>query len=196
GAIKRWSRSEEARTWSLTSYVSQCVLKHLCVIDHPVCGAAVASRLFIDAAASPPWQGGESAGTQPFARLLTALRGIAVALIFFTATAFAQDPQSAVLTQIGIDQKLNAPVPMNLLFEDESGATVRMGEFFHGKPVLLSLVYYECPMLCSLTLNGLVKSLRPLAFTIGNEFEVVTVSFDPNEKPDLAAAKKRGYVQD
>ena len=117
-------------------------------------------------------------------------------LIFSTAPAFAQDPPAGVLAQIGIDQKLNAPIPMNLLFRDESGADVRIGEFFHGKPVILSLVYYECPMLCSMTLNGLVKSLRPLAFTVGNEFEVLTVSFDPHERPELAAAKKSGYLQD
>lgn len=119
-----------------------------------------------------------------------------LALIFSSATAFAQDPPAGVLAEIGIDQKLNAPIPMNLLFRDESGTDVRIGEFFHGKPVILSLVYYECPMLCSMTLNGLVKSLRPLTFTIGKEFEVVTVSFDPSEKPDLAAAKKSVYVQD
>jgi len=117
-------------------------------------------------------------------------------LIFSTAPAFAQDPPAGVLAQIGIDQKLNAPIPMNLSFRDESGTDVRIGEFFHGKPVILSLVYYECPMLCSMTLNGLVKSLRPLTFTIGNEFEVVTLSFDPNEKPALAAAKKSVYVED
>lgn len=119
-----------------------------------------------------------------------------IALILWSATAFAQDPPAGVLAEIGIDQKLNAPIPMNLLFRDESGTDVRIGEFFHGKPVILSLVYYECPMLCSMTLNGLVKSLRPLTFTIGKEFEVVTVSFDPSEKPDLAAAKKSVYVQD
>ena len=60
----------------------------------------------------------------------------------------------------------------------------------------MSLVYYECPMLCSLTLNGLVKSMRPLAFNIGEEYEVVTVSFDPNEKPELAAGKKSVYIKD
>jgi len=138
------------------------------------------SRLFIDVRA----------------RFLTPFSAFAIALILSGTPAFAQDPPTGVLGEIGIDQKLNSPIPMNLLFRDESGAPVRIGEFFHGKPVLLSLVYYECPMLCSMTLNGLVKSLRPLTFTPGNEFEVVTVSFDPNEKPDLAAAKKSVYVQD
>ena len=119
-----------------------------------------------------------------------------LSLLLLGGTALAQDPPAGVLGEIGVDQKLNAPIPKDLLFKDESGRDVRIGDFFHGKPVILSLVYYECPMLCSMTLNGLVKSLRPLAFTIGNEFEVVTVSFDPNEKPELAAAKKDVYVSD
>ena len=117
-------------------------------------------------------------------------------LLLLGGTALAQDPPAGVLGEIGVDQKLNAPIPKDLLFKDESGRDVRIGDFFHGKPVILTLVYYECPMLCSMTLNGLVKSLRPLAFTIGDEFEVVTVSFDPNEKPELATAKKDVYVND
>src|SRR5262249_31622817 len=66
----------------------------------------------------------------------------------------------------------------------------------HKRPVVLSLVYYECPMLCSMTLNGLVKSMRAMPFHIGDEFEVLTISFDPSEKPELAAAKKQVYVGD
>jgi protein SCO1/2 len=129
-------------------------------------------------------------------RSLAALIVSAIALILWGGAAFAQDPPAGVLADIGIDQKLNAPIPMDLMFRDELGRDVRIGEFFHHKPVILSLVYYECPMLCSMTLNGLVKSFRPLSFTVGNEFEVLTVSFDANEKPDLAAAKKSGYVKD
>src|SRR5436190_21412836 len=108
----------------------------------------------------------------------------------------AQDPPAGILTEIGVDQKLNAPVPMDLVFKDEAGRDVRLGNFFHGKPVVLSLVYFECPMLCSLTLNGLVKSMRPLSFTIGKEFDVITISFDPHEKPELAAAKQAACVKD
>jgi protein SCO1 len=85
---------------------------------------------------------------------------------------------------------------MDLVFHDESGKAVRLGDLFRDKPVVLSLVYYECPMLCSMTLNGLVKSMRPLAFNVGDEFDVITISFDPNETPALAAAKKGVYVQD
>ena len=115
---------------------------------------------------------------------------------FRTLTVMAQDPPAGILTEIGVDQKLNAPVPMDVHFKDEAGKDVRLGDLFHGKPVVLSLVYYECPMLCSMTLNGLVKSMRPLAFNLGDEFDVLTISFDPHEQPELAAAKKSVYVSD
>jgi protein SCO1/2 len=117
-------------------------------------------------------------------------------LLFASSTALAQDPAAGVLSQIGIDQKLNRSLPLDLRFQDESGKDVQLGHFLRGKPVILSLVYYGCPMLCSMTLNGLVKSMRPLALGIGDEFEVVTISFDPNEKPGLAAANKDVYVKD
>ncbi len=108
----------------------------------------------------------------------------------------AQDPPDRILTQIGVDQKLNAPVPLDLHFKDEAGNDVQLRNLFRGKPIVLSLVYYECPMLCSMTLNGLVKSIRPLAFSIGEEFDVLTISIDPRETPQLAAAKKNVYVKD
>jgi protein SCO1/2 len=117
-------------------------------------------------------------------------------LFFAMSPAGAQDPPAGILNEIGVDQKLNAPVPLQLTFKDESGNDVKLAELLRGKPVILSLVYYECPMLCSMTLNGLVKSLRPLAFNVGEDFEVVTISFDPSEKPDLAAAKKNVYIKD
>src|SRR4029453_11368292 len=115
-------------------------------------------------------------------------RLVLVLLLFANSGLMAQDPPVGILAQIGVDQKLNAPIPMDLPFKDESGMSVQLRDFFHGKPVILSLVYYECPMLCSMTLNGLVRSMRPLAFDIGDEFDVVTVSFDSNEQPALAAA--------
>ena len=125
------------------------------------------------------------------------MKKLALALLLFANSGLmAQDPPAGVLAQIGIDQKLNAQIPLDLPFKDESGTSVQLRDFFHGKPVILSLVYYECPMLCSMTLNGLVRSMRPLAFNIGEEFEVVTVSFDSNEPPALAAAKKNVYVKD
>jgi protein SCO1 len=119
-----------------------------------------------------------------------------VCLLLANSIALAQDPPAGILMEIGVDQKLNAAVPLNLPFKDESGNDVRLGDFFQQKPVVLSLVYFECPMLCTMTLNGLVKSMRPLAFDIGKEFDVVTISIDPKETPELAAAKKNVYVKE
>jgi protein SCO1/2 len=99
------------------------------------------------------------------------------------------------LKNVGIDQKLNQQVPLDAVFKDEHGQDVRLGQFFKGKPVILSLVYYSCPMLCTQVLNGMMGSLRRVSFNIGEQFEVVTVSFDPKETPELAAAKKVTYVK-
>ena len=98
------------------------------------------------------------------------------------------------LTGVGIDQKLNEQLPLDLVFRDENGKDVKLGEFFGKKPVLLSLVYYQCPMLCNQVLNGMVTAFKVMAFKPGEEFEVVTVSFDPRETPALAASKKKTYV--
>lgn len=99
-----------------------------------------------------------------------------------------------ILRNVGIDQKLNEQVPLDIPFRDENGDVVRLGDYFGSKPVILSLVYYECPMLCTTALNGLEQSLKELKFDVGDQFNVVTVSFDPAEKPALAAAKKAVYV--
>jgi protein SCO1/2 len=98
------------------------------------------------------------------------------------------------LDGVGIDQKLNEQLPLDLVFKDENGANVKLGDFFGKKPVVLSLVYYQCPMLCNQVLNGMVTAFKVMNFKAGQEFEVVTVSFDPRETPALAAAKKNTYV--
>ncbi len=97
---------------------------------------------------------------------------------------------------VGIDQQLDAEVPANLVFTDETGKSVVLGDYFgHGRPVILNLGYYQCPMLCSELLQGLVGSMKPLAFNLGKDFEVVTVSFDPRETTEMAAAKKRDILK-
>jgi protein SCO1/2 len=105
-----------------------------------------------------------------------------------------------VLREVGWDQRLGEPVPLDLTFRDEAGNTVRFGDYLGQKPLILTLNYYECPMLCPLVLDGLLRALRALPFTIGDQFNVVTVSIDPGEAPALAAAKKahygRGYGRD
>ncbi len=98
------------------------------------------------------------------------------------------------LNDVGIDQKLNEQLPLDLVFRNENGEAVRLGDYFGKRPVVLSLVYYQCPMLCNQVLNGMVTSFRVMAFQPGQQFEVVTVSFDPRETPALAAAKKNTYV--
>ena len=99
------------------------------------------------------------------------------------------------LKNVGIDQRLNEQIPLDAVFKDEQGRDVRLGQFFKGKPVVLSLVYYACPMLCNQVLNGMLGSFRQVSFNIGEQFEVITVSFDPHETPDLAAAKKGTYIK-
>jgi protein SCO1 len=99
-----------------------------------------------------------------------------------------------LLQGIGIDQKLNEQVPLELHFRDELGNTVRLGDYFGKKPVILSLVYFDCPMLCTMAENGLLHSLQEVKFTVGHEFDVLTVSFDPHDTVELAAAKKAVYV--
>jgi protein SCO1/2 len=99
-----------------------------------------------------------------------------------------------VLEKVGIDQKLNSQVPLDAVFRDEAGRPVKLGEYFGKRPVVLSLVYYECPMLCTQVLNGAVAAFKVLNFGIGDEYEVVTVSFNPKETPAMAAAKKQTYL--
>jgi protein SCO1/2 len=107
----------------------------------------------------------------------------------------AASAKPGILSKIGIDQRLNAQVPLDLPFVDESGREVRLGEYFGKRPVILALVYYECPMLCTQVLNGLVSALGTLTFDAGREFDVVAVSINPREGPGLATQKKAAYVE-
>ena len=100
----------------------------------------------------------------------------------------------APLRAVKIEQKLDQQLPLDLTFHDETGRTVKLGDFFGRKPVVLAFVYYDCPMLCTQVLNGMVTSFRVLPFEIGKEYDVVTISFDPRETPELAQRKKNVYV--
>jgi protein SCO1/2 len=107
------------------------------------------------------------------------------------------EPVPKPLAHVGIDEKLDAALPLALVFTDESGREVTLGSYFRpNRPVLLTLNYYRCPMLCTLELNGLVAGMKGLPFTPGDEFTVVTVSFDPKETAPLARAKKQSYIED
>ena len=98
------------------------------------------------------------------------------------------------LSEVRIEQKLDQQLPLDLMFRDENGSDVKLGQYFGQKPVVLAFVYYDCPRLCTQVLNGMVTSFRVLPFQIGQEFDVVTISFDPRETPALASAKKKVYV--
>ncbi len=100
-----------------------------------------------------------------------------------------------VIKGVRFEQKLNSPIPLELTFRNESGQPVQLAEYFGQKPVILVFAYYDCPMLCTLVLNGLLDSLEGLAFDVGNQFQVVTVSIDPDETPALAAEKKDVYLE-
>jgi protein SCO1 len=106
-------------------------------------------------------------------------------------------PSSSVpdlLSRVGIDQKLDSQVPLDLPFTDETGRLVKLGDYFGSRPVVLTLVYYECPMLCTQVLNGAVGAFKTMNFTAGKEFDVVTISFNPNDTTALAAQKKTTYI--
>ncbi|HTB17568.1 MAG TPA: SCO family protein [Bryobacteraceae bacterium] len=101
----------------------------------------------------------------------------------------------SIVQGVGIDQNLNAQVPLELKFKDETGQTVRLGQFFRQKPVVLALVYYDCPGLCDLILNGLSHSMEQISLNVGSDYQVVTVSFNPHETWQLAMAKKANYIE-
>jgi protein SCO1 len=132
--------------------------------------------------------------------LLRSIAGIALALLLMPAASRGQTIPGGVgkssaglpaeLQNVGFEPQLNAQMPLDLGFRDEAGRDVRLREYFGRKPVLLALVYYGCPMLCNQVEQGVVGSLKMLSFNAGRDFDVVFVSFDPRETPDMAARKK------
>lgn len=105
----------------------------------------------------------------------------------------AQYPQPNITKGVSLEQKLNSPVPLDLVFHDESGQTVPLRSYFGEKPVVLSLVYFKCPSLCPMSLHETVSSLHRLSLEPGRDYEVVVVSFDPADTPALASEKKAEY---
>lgn len=119
---------------------------------------------------------------------------LAAVLLALAASAAAEPVLPPALRDVGFDQRLGEQIPLDVSFRDEAGRQVKLGDYFGKRPVVLSLVYYECPMLCTLTLNGLVSAMSVLSFDPGKEFEAVTVSFDPREGAELASLKKKAYL--
>lgn len=125
---------------------------------------------------------------------------------FLASTAFGQAMTTGImsppanvrppyLTNVGIEQHLDAQVPADLAFVDDTGLPVKLGDYFGKKPLILNLVYYNCTMLCGEALAGLSASMKMIKFDVGNQFDVVTVSFNPKETPEIAAAKKVEYLK-
>jgi cytochrome c oxidase subunit II len=129
-------------------------------------------------------------------RIIRTIIGAIICWALLDAAVVAQPSRPIRPGDIGFDQRLDEQVPLDLLFRDETGKTVKLGDYLNRKPVILALVYYQCPMLCNQVLNGLAGSLKALSFDAGKEFEVVAVSFNPRETSILAAEKKKSYVRD
>ena len=129
---------------------------------------------------------------------------VAFAVLFMSAAAVGQGMTKGIMSppanvrppgllNVGIEQHLDEQIPPDLNFRDETGKPVRLGDYFGKKPMILNLVYYNCPMLCGEVLSGLESALRVLKFDAGKEFDVLTVSFDPRETPDMATRKKAEF---
>lgn len=143
-----------------------------------------------------------SGGARVPARRMMGLLARAVALLALASAALAQtvNPDGVVATpadvkphgleNVGVVQRLNEQLPLDLAFRDEAGKPVHLGDYFGTKPVILNFVYYRCPMLCPELLVGLESTLKVLNFNVGEQFQVVTVSIDPRDTPDVAASKK------
>lgn len=115
---------------------------------------------------------------------------------FGSRVALADDlPQPLALKQVDIEEHLGEKLPLDLPFVDQTGKAVKLGELFHGKPVVLSLVYFKCPMLCSLVLSGQAKVMREMDLGLGQDYQAVTVSFDPHDTPHDAEIKQHNYLQ-
>jgi protein SCO1/2 len=142
-------------------------------------------------------------------RVATAAFGCALLCASLTAPTSAQvasygdkqtgensgDQLPQVLQRVGVTQKLNQPVPLNAQFVDETGKTVKLGEYFGKHPAILTLVYFNCPMLCSEEMDGLTSALEMVKLTPGKDFDVIVISIDPSETPALAAKKKAFYLK-
>jgi len=128
---------------------------------------------------------------------------MSVAMTAMAQTPNLKDRQGALaasvlppgLRDVGLDQRLNQPIPLYLEFRDDEGRAIQLSSYFGQKPVILAMVYYQCPMLCTQILNGLVTSLRGMSLESGKDFEVVAVSIDPTERPELASRKKQEYLR-
>jgi protein SCO1/2 len=123
------------------------------------------------------------------------IRVAASAIVFALSLTAAPQAIPPELKGVGIDEHINQPIDLNLTFVNEDGQPIALGQFFRrGRPVLLDLVYYECPMLCTVILNGQSQALKQIPWTAGDQFDVVTISFNPADTPELARQKRATYL--
>jgi protein SCO1/2 len=131
--------------------------------------------------------------------VLAIIHGVPAQAQRFTSVPYGtpagSSPTADLLRDVGIEQHLDTQLPLDALFRDETGREVKLGDYFGEQPVVVALVYYRCPMLCTQVLNGFLKSSQAVPLEIGRDYQVVTVSFDPRETPELAAEKKASYVR-
>ncbi len=129
--------------------------------------------------------------------LRSGLAVVAAAAAFSCASARARDEDlPPALEGVGITERLDAQVPLSAAFTDSAGHPVELGRYFRGdRPVVMALVYYDCPMLCGLVLGGVGRAMRQSGLELGRDYAAVAISFDPREKPPLAAVRQGGYLQ-
>ncbi len=117
-----------------------------------------------------------------------------VSLLLLGGVSLTHALEKPVWREVGIDQNIGKRLPLNLEFRDETGRAVRLGDYFTTQAVIITPVYFECPMLCTQVLNGLVRTLKVTPLEVGRDFQIVTFSFNPKETPELASAKKQNYL--
>lgn len=138
-------------------------------------------------------QGNEKAGKLLILFLLIYL--FADLLSSYAQSQMTANESPVLLEEVDTDQRLDEQLPLDLVFQNETGRSVLLAEYFGEEPVVLSLAYYECPMLCTLVLNELLRSLRALSFDAGSQFNIVTLSINPKETSELASQKKAEYIR-
>ena len=127
------------------------------------------------------------------ARNAVALTMVAMALLVLPARAQQLGPPP-ILREVSIAQRLNEPIPPDIIFRNEDGKAVHLGDYFGKKPIVLSLVYFDCPALCTEVLNGELRTMKAISLDLGKDFDAITVSFEPKDKPALAMAKRDVYA--
>ncbi len=143
------------------------------------------------------WRSGviSAAGAFVFGLLAAAQLSAQVSTYGDKAAGPENDRPPSLLNGVGVDQRLNTQLPLNLTFTDDTGKVVPLASYFGKRPAILALVYYQCPMLCSEELNGLTSALEMVKYVPGKDFDIIVISIDPTEGTDLAAAKKRSYLK-